>query len=341
MDNKATIESIRSMPKTELHVHIEGTLEPELALELARRNGVELPWTTLEELREQYRFQDLQSFLDLYYQLMGVLKTAQDFHDLMLAYLKRAHEDGVRHAEPFFDPQVHMGNGIAFSTVLEGLLSGAREGHERYGITTRLIMSILRDLPVAQANELVEQAAPYAGDILALGLDSAEVGNPPSLFADAFARAGELGWHRVAHAGEEGPASYVVEAVETLHAERIDHGIHAADDPAVIEMLAAQGIALTCCPLSNLKLHVVEDVADLPIPDFIANRLVVTVNSDDPAYFGGYIAKNYEALADRCGLSLEDLAQLAGNSIAASFVDDDEREKLFSELDRWKQSNLR
>ena len=262
-------QALRTMPKAELHVHIEGTLEPELALALAERNHVALPWTDLEELRRQYEFENLQSFLDLYYQLMATLRTADDFRDLMLAYLERAAADGVRHAEIFFDPQVHVGNGIDLDTVIDGLLEGLRLGRERFGITGGLILCIVRDMPVASAEAMLTAARHRAGDLIGVGLDSAEVGYPPSLFAEVFAKARALGLHCVAHAGEEGPAAYVAEALDLLHAERIDHGIHAIDDEALVRRLAATGTPLTCCPLSNRRLQVVHDLHDLPLRRFL------------------------------------------------------------------------
>ncbi|MBW3091091.1 adenosine deaminase [Bifidobacterium miconisargentati] len=319
--------ALRALPKAELHLHIEGTLEPELALELAERNGVMLPWTSLDELKRQYAFENLQSFLDLYYQLMAVLKTADDFRDLMLAYLKRAAADGVRHAEIFFDPQVHLGNGLDLDTVMDGLLEGLRLGRERYGIGGGLILCIVRDLPVESARHVLELAAPRAADLIGIGLDSAEVGYPPSLFADVFVRARELGLHCVAPAGEEGPAAYVTEALDLLHAERIDHGVHAADDPAVTRRLAEEHIPLTCCPLSNRRLQVVHDLRDLPLRKLIEAGVTVTVNSDDPAYFGGYIGANYEALAE-IGFTYDELKALAADSIRASFLPEADKRAL-------------
>ncbi|NEG69074.1 adenosine deaminase [Bifidobacterium choloepi] len=340
MVDSAIAAAIRTLPKAELHLHIEGTLEPALALELAARNGVELPWTNVDDLAKQYEFEDLQSFLNLYYQLMAVLKTEDDFRDLMLANLRHAAEDGVRHAEIFFDPQVHMKNGTAFETVLNGLKEGARIGRERYGVTVGLIMSVVRDESVASADELIDVAAPYANDILGIGLDSAEVGFPPHLFEDVYRKAKELGWHRVAHAGEEGPVGYIEEALDLLHVERIDHGTHAADSPAMMERLAAEGIGLTSCPLSNLRLNVVDKPSDLPILEFMNNDMAVTINSDDPAYFGGYIAANYDILVTGLGLKLDDLARLAGNSLAVSFITEEERAALFAELEDWKTEHL-
>lgn len=332
-------QALRTMPKAELHVHIEGTLEPELALALAERNHVALPWTDLEELRRQYEFENLQSFLDLYYQLMATLRTADDFRDLMLAYLERAAADGVRHAEIFFDPQVHVGNGIDLDTVIDGLLEGLRLGRERFGITGGLILCIVRDMPVASAEAMLTAARHRAGDLIGVGLDSAEVGYPPSLFAEVFAKARALGLHCVAHAGEEGPAAYVAEALDLLHAERIDHGIHAIDDEALVRRLAATGTPLTCCPLSNQRLQVVHDLHDLPLRRFLDAGVAITVNSDDPAYFGGYIAANYEAMAS-VGFTLDELSRLAENSIRATFLPNADKQALLDELDGWKARHL-
>lgn len=332
-------QALRTMPKAELHVHIEGTLEPELALALAERNHVALPWTDLEELRRQYEFENLQSFLDLYYQLMATLRTADDFRDLMLAYLERAAADGVRHAEIFFDPQVHVSNGIDLDTVIDGLLEGLRLGRERFGITGGLILCIVRDMPVASAEAMLTAARHRAGDLIGVGLDSAEVGYPPSLFAEVFAKARALGLHCVAHAGEEGPAAYVAEALDLLHAERIDHGIHAIDDEALVRRLAATGTPLTCCPLSNRRLQVVHDLHDLSLRRFLDAGVAITVNSDDPAYFGGYIAANYEAMAS-VGFTLDELSRLAENSIRATFLPNADKQALLDELDGWKARHL-
>lgn len=270
---------------------------------------------------------------------MATLRTADDFRDLMLAYLERAAADGVRHAEIFFDPQVHVGNGIDLDTVIDGLLEGLRLGRERFGITGGLILCIVRDLPVASAEAMLTAARHRAGDLIGVGLDSAEVGYPPSLFAEVFAKARALGLHCVAHAGEEGPAAYVAEALDLLHAERIDHGIHAIDDEALVRRLAAEGTPLTCCPLSNRRLQVVHDLRDLPLRRFLDAGVAITVNSDDPAYFGGYIAANYEALAS-VGFTLDELSRLAANSIRATFLPDADKHALLDELDGWKARHL-
>ncbi|MCH4208936.1 adenosine deaminase [Bifidobacterium sp.] len=332
----AARQALLAMPKAELHLHIEGTLEPELALELAQRNGVQLPWNSLDDLRSQYSFENLQSFLDLYYQLMAVLRTADDFRDLMLAYLERASADGVRHAEIFFDPQVHLDNGLDFDMVVDGLLEGLRIGGERYGISGGLILSIVRDKPVESAQQVLDLAERRAEELLGIGLDSAEVGYPPSLFEECFARARSMGLHCVAHAGEEGPADYVTQALDLLHAERIDHGVHAIDSSELTARLAYDRIALTMCPLSNRRLQVVGDLHDLPIRRFLDRGVAVTVNSDDPAYFGGYIGANYQALAD-IGFSFDELEGFAKNSISHSFADEERKHQLLKELNDWQQ----
>ena len=263
-------QALETMPKSELHLHIEGTLEPELALTLADRNGVTLPWTDIDGLRAQYEFENLQSFLELYYALMKTLKTKDDFKDLMLAYLTRANANGVRHAEIFFDPQVHVcTNGLDFDMVLDGLLEGLEIGRERFDISGGLILSIVRDMDIDSANRILDMAAPRKTEILGIGLDSAEVGYPPAEFIDQFARARDFGWHCVAHAGEEGPAAYIRDALNLLHAERIDHGIHIQDDRELLERVARDGVPLTCCPLSNLRLQVVHDMREHPIPRFL------------------------------------------------------------------------
>ncbi len=313
------IETIRALPKAELHLHIEGTLEPEMAFALARRNGVELPYADVASLARAYDFADLQSFLNLYYACMDVLRTAADFEDLANAYLQRARTDGVRHVEMFFDPQAHQSRGIAPAEVLTGLGSAIRAAPERFGVSASLIACFLRDRPAEQAMHTLESLAEHLDLITGVGLDSAEVGNPPAKFAEVFAAAEELGLHRVAHAGEEGPPSYVWEAIDVLGVERIDHGIRAVEDPALVRRLAADRTPLTVCPLSNLRLNCVASFDDHPIERLLESGVHVTVNSDDPAYFGGYVADNYVALHTHLGLDASVLAELAANSLAASF----------------------
>ncbi|MGE0312516.1 MAG: adenosine deaminase [Lautropia sp.] len=313
---------IRSLPKAELHLHIEGTLEPEMMFALARRNGVALPYASVEDVRAAYDFTDLQSFLDLYYAGAAVLRTRQDFHDLCRAYLQRAKADGVVHVEVFFDPQTHTARGVAFETVLDGLEAALREGERELGITWRLIMCFLRHLPEDSAFETLALARPHAARIAGVGLDSGERGNPPSKFARVFAACGELGWHRVAHAGEEGPPAYVAEALDLLKAERIDHGVRAIEDPSLMRRLAREGVVLTMCPLSNVKLRVYDRLDAHDLKRFLDAGVRVTINSDDPAYFGGYVAENYLRTACALGLDEPALAALAAASLEASFVDD-------------------
>ena len=335
----ATEQALRKLPKAELHLHIEGTLEPELALKLAERNNISLPFADLDDLKAHYEFENLQSFLDLYYQLMSVLRTKQDFTDLMLAYLARANADGVRRAEIFFDPQVHMNNGLDFDVVLDGLLEGLRIGHERFGIDGGLIMCIIRDMPVDSAEALLDTAASRAGDLLGIGLDSAEVGYPPELFTHIYERATRLGLHLVAHAGEEGPADYVRQALDLLHVERIDHGVRTATDGDLVARIARDGIALTVCPLSNHRLQVVRDVADLPVRQLFDAGVKVTLNSDDPAYFGGYIGDNYIAMA-QTGMSLDELATIAEYSLKSSFATPEQKTTYANALADWKRIHL-
>ncbi len=325
---------IKALPKAELHLHIEGTLEPEMMFELARRNGAALPYRDLEAVRAAYQFENLQSFLDLYYAGAAVLCTEADFHDLTMAYLRRAHADGVVHCEIFFDPQTHTARGIPFETVLDGIESALLAGRQALGITSRLILCFLRHLPEADAFATLALARPHAARIAAVGLDSSELGFPPSGFARVFAACAELGWRRVAHAGEEGPASYVREALDLLGAERIDHGVRAEEDPELMRRLARDGVPLTVCPLSNLKLKVVDTLAVHNLKRLLDAGLKVTINSDDPAYFGGYVGENYRQTARALGLGRADLARLARNSLEASFVSTHERATWLQELER-------
>ena len=314
---------IAALPKAELHLHIEGSLEPELMFELAQRNGVAIPFASVDEVRAAYAFANLQDFLDIYYQGMGVLHTEQDFHDLTAAYLARAHADHVRHVEIFFDPQGHTARGIAFATVLNGITRALDEAETRHGITSKLIMCFLRHLSEADAEATLDEALPYLDRIDGVGLDSSEVGHPPSKFQRVFARARGLGLKIVAHAGEEGPPAYVHEALDLLKVDRIDHGNRSLEDPALTRRLAVEGICLTVCPLSNLKLCVVDDLAAHPLRVMLGAGLVATVNSDDPSYFGGYVNANYQAVADALDLSRAELITLARNSFTGSFLDDE------------------
>ncbi|MFF7181416.1 adenosine deaminase [Streptomyces sp. NPDC008121] len=315
------------LPKAELHLHIEGTLEPELAFALAARNGVTLPYADTERLREAYLFSDLQSFLDLYYGLMAVLRTAEDFTELADAYLGRAAAQGVRHAEVFFDPQAHTARGVDIGTVVEGLAAALDGAEERYGVSTRLIMCFLRDESAESAMATLEAAKPYLHRITGVGLDSAEVGHPPSKFREVYAAAEALGLRKVAHAGEEGPPAYIREALDVLGVERVDHGLRAMEDPELVERLARERIPLTLCPLSNVRLRAIDVLEDHPLASMMDAGLMVTVNSDDPAYFGGYVGDTFAAVRGALGLSRDQLRTLARNSFEASFLDDDEERR--------------
>ncbi|WP_242121778.1 adenosine deaminase [Sphingomonas lacusdianchii] len=313
---------ITALPKAELHLHIEGSLEPELMFDLARRNRVAIPFASVEAVRAAYAFSNLQDFLDIYYAGADVLRTAEDFHDLAVAYFDRAAADGVVHAEIFFDPQTHTDRGIPFDTVMEGLLSGMHAAGERHGLTSKLILCFLRHLDEDAAFATFAQAEKWLDRIDGVGLDSSEVGHPPSKFARVFAAAGDAGLKRVAHAGEEGPPAYVHEALDLLRIDRLDHGNRALEDPLLTARLAREAMTLTVCPLSNHKLCVVPDMADHPIDRMLALGLRATINSDDPAYFGGYVGDNYRAVAQARGLSRGDLVTLARNSFLGSFLDD-------------------
>ena len=326
---------ITMIPKAELHLHIEGTLEPELLFALARRNNIALPFATVEEVRVAYDFNNLQDFLDIYYQGASVLMREEDFYDLTRAYLSKAHADGVIHTEIFFDPQTHTARGIPFETVLRGITRALRDGAHEFGITSKLIMCFLRHLPEEDALQTLEQALPFSEHIIAVGLDSSEVGNPPTKFERVFARARELGFLVTAHAGEEGPAAYVRDTIELLHANRIDHGNHALDDDALVQDLAHRQIPLTVCPLSNLKLKVVGDMQAHPLKHMLGKGLLVSINSDDPAYFGGYIAENYRAVAEALDLTKSDIALLAKNSFHSSFLSDDEKGAALEKVEKF------
>ena len=310
---------VTALPKAELHLHIEGTLEPELMLELAARNGVSLPYASVDDVREALEFEDLKGFLDVYYDACAVLVTEQDFFDLTWAYLRRAKDDGVVHAEIFFDPQSHTSRGISFATVIHGITAALARGEQELGITTRLIMCFLRHLPESDAIETWHQAQPHLQHLAGVGLDSGERGNPPEKFARVFALAREAGLRATAHAGEEGPAAYVWGAIDVLRVTRIDHGDAAADDPVLVQRLALERIPLTMCPLSNQRLQVIPDLRTHPLKALLDAGVLVTVNSDDPAYFGGYLVDNYLAIAEALGLTRAELEQLAQNSLAAAW----------------------
>jgi adenine deaminase len=333
-DDPGVADFVRRLPKAELHLHIEGTLEPELLLELGRRNGVALPCSSAEECRAQYRFNDLQDFLDLYFAGVAVLVAEQDFYELTAAYVRRVAADGVRHVEIFFDPQSHVPRGVPFADVVGGITRALRDGETEYGVSWRLIMCFLRDRPVPEALEMLELALPYRDVIAGVGIDSAEAGHPPGEFAEVYEKARAAGFVAVAHAGEEGPPAYITEALDVLQVRRIDHGVAAIHDPDLQRRLADGNIPLTMCPLSNRELRVTPDLAGHPLKRLLDAGLVVTVNSDDPAYFGGYLLQNYVAAQQALGLSLADLAQLARNSITASLLPPERKAELAAELDR-------
>ena len=326
---------IAGLPKAELHLHIEGSLEPELMFELAQRNKVAIPFASVEEVRAAYAFSNLQDFLDIYYQGMGVLHSEQDFYDLTAAYLARAHADAVRHVEIFFDPQGHTTRGVAFGTVIAGITRALDDAQIRYGMTSKLIMCFLRHLSEAEAEATLDEALPWLDRIDGVGLDSSEVGHPPAKFERVFARARGLGLKIVAHAGEEGPPEYVHEALDLLKVDRIDHGNRSLEDPALVARLAAEGMTLTVCPLSNLKLCVVDNIADHPLRTMLGADLRATVNSDDPSYFGGYVNANYQAVADALDLSKDELLTLARNSFTGSFLGDADKAKYLAAIDAY------
>jgi adenosine deaminase len=330
---RSTEAYVRALPKAELHLHIEGTLEPELALRLAQKHGVALPYGSVAELRAAYDFTDLQSFLTLYYALADVLQDADDFYELALSYVQRAHEQGVVHAEIFFDPQTHTARGIAFGTVVEGLSRALAEAEQRFGMTCRLIACILRHLSAADAMDTLHEVLRHREIIAAVGLDSAEVGHPPSKFAEVFEHARTQGLLTVAHAGEEGPPDYIYEALDLLAVKRIDHGVRCEEDPALMQRLVREQVALTVCPLSNVKLRVFDDIGQHNLKRLLEAGLRVTVNSDDPAYFGGYVLENYLAVERGLGLTRAQLATLARNSIEGSFLDADAKRRWIEAID--------
>lgn len=324
---------VEPLPAAELHLHIEGTLEPEMLVALAARNGVTLPTTDLAELRARYRFADLQSFLDLYYANLPVLRTEQDFYDLATAYLDRAAAAGVRRAEIFFDPQTHLANDVPLAAVFAGLSGALADGRDRLGLSADLIVCFLRDLGATAADETLSAALPFRDQFIGVGLDSAEIGHPPALFRDVYERAAAEGLHRVAHAGEEGGPDYVWEAVDLLGAERIDHGIRAMEDPALVGLLRDRQLPLTVCPLSNVALKVVDTLTAHVLPDMLAAGLRACLNSDDPAYFGGYLDDNVAAVQRELGLDDKQLATLAHNSFDACFAPEADKRRWKAEVD--------
>jgi len=326
---------IDGLPKAELHLHIEGSLEPELMFALAQRNGVQIPYDSVEAVRAAYDFSNLQDFLDIYYAGAKVLLTRQDFEDLAFAYFQRAAADNVRHAEIFFDPQTHTDRGVPFGVVVEGLIAGMDRARTELGVTSGLILSFLRHLTEAEAFATLEMARPHLHHFIGVGLDSSEVGHPPSKFVRVFAAARELGLKLCAHAGEEGPPAYVHEALDLLRIDRMDHGNRSMEDESLIQRLAAEQMTLTVCPLSNLKLCVVKDLKDHPVPEMLRRGLHVTLNSDDPAYFGGYVNENYRRLAQAVGLTREQVVQIARNSFEGSFLPADQKAARLGEIEAY------
>jgi len=321
-----------TLPKAELHLHIEGTLEPDLMFELARRNGVKLPYPDADAVRRAYRFSNLQSFLDVYYRACSVLIHERDFHELTTAYLTRAREQGVRHVEVFFDPQTHTARGVKLETVVRGIGGALSEARQR-GMTSHLIMCFLRDRSADDAMATLEQSLAYRDVIFGVGLDSAEVGHPPEKFRDVFDRATSEGFRAVAHAGEEGPPDYIWQALDVLGAERIDHGVRCLEDPSLVRRLEADRIPLTVCPFSNVKLRVVDTLEQHPLARMLEHGLCATVNSDDPAYFGGYVGENLAGVAQALHLDDDTILRLARNSFEASFLDDATRARHLADLD--------
>jgi len=329
-----THDLIKRLPKCELHIHIEGSLEPELMFALARRNGIRLPYDSVEAVRQAYRFGNLQDFLDIYYQGMSVLITEQDFYDLAFAYLRRAQADNVRHVEMFFDPQGHTARGVGFATVINGLHRAIADADRDLGVKASLIMCFLRHLDEADAQRTLDSALVFRDKIVGVGLDSSESGHPPSKFKNVFARAREAGLFVTAHAGEEGPPSYVWEALDVLGVERIDHGNRSLEDEVLVGRLARERMALTVCPLSNLRLRVVDDLVHHPLRRMMDKGLMITVNSDDPAYFGGYVNDNYRAVSDALRLGRDEIVAIVRNGIRASLMTAANKERALADVDR-------
>ena len=326
---------INGLPKAELHLHIEGTLNPELMFKIAKRNNVKIKYNSVDELKKAYDFGNLQDFLNLYYQGAEVLLHELDFYEMTWEYLEKAHEQNVLHCEMFFDPQTHTSRGVQFETVINGIYNAMKDAEIKLGISSKLILCFLRDMDEESAIKTLQDTLSHKDKIIAVGLDSAEVGNPPSKFKNVFNMAHQEGFLTVAHAGEEGPADYVWEALEHLKVSRIDHGNNSLNDEALIDELAKSKMPLTVCPLSNLKLKVVDDLKNHPLRKMIEKNLLVTINSDDPAYFSGYINENYLAIAEALNLSKEELAELTKNSFRASFFEDGLKEKMIAKVDEY------
>ena len=330
---------INNIPKAELHLHIEGSFEPELMFAIAKRNGISLKYKSVDDLKKEYSFNNLQEFLDIYYEGAGVLIHEQDFYDLTWAYLEKAHAQNIVHTEIFFDPQTHTERGIEFSTVINGIQKALDDGRKKLGISSEIIMCFLRHLDESEAIKTLEQALPYKEQIIAVGLDSSEVGHPPEKFELVFEMAIKEGFLTVAHAGEEGPTEYIWNSMKLLKVARIDHGIRAIEDDELMKQLETTQMPLTVCPLSNLKLRAVKKMEDLPVKTFLDNNIMATINSDDPAFFGGYINENYQAAADALNLTKEDIAQLATNSFKASFLDNETKQMYIAAVKEYYEKN--
>ena len=334
--SEVTTNWLNGLPKVELHLHLEGSLEPELMFALAEKNGVEIPFKSIQEVKQAYQFSNLQDFLDIYYQGANVLLTEQDFYDLTWAYLSKCHEQNVIHVEPFFDPQTHTDRGVAFATVINGITAALQDAHEKFGITSELILCFLRHLSEEQALATLQQAVPFLNKIKAVGLDSSELGNPPEKFSRVFAQARELGLLTVAHAGEEGPAQFISTVIDDLKVSRVDHGVNALQDKQLMQSLIATQMPLTVCPLSNTKLKVFADMSEHTILTMLRKGVCVTVNSDDPAYFGGYMTENFVALSESLNLSKEEAKKLVKNSINASFISAQAKTQLLFTLSNYQ-----
>ena len=330
---------LTQLPKAELHIHIEGSLEPELMFKIAQRNGISLLYSSIDEIKAAYQFENLQSFLDIYYASANVLRTAEDFYDLTWCYLEKIATQNVRHTEIFFDPQTHTDRGIEFATVIKGIDQALQDGKSQLGISSHLILCFLRHLSAESAMQTLEQAIAYKDKIIAVGLDSSELGHPPSKFQAVFDRARDEGFLTVAHAGEEGPANYIWEAINLLKVSRIDHGVRCLEDETLVEFLAKNRIPLTVCPLSNLKLCVFKTMQEHTLKQLLDRGLCITINSDDPAYFGGYLTENFQASQEGSGLTKLELYQLAKNSFEASFLSPIEKEKFYQELEAFMDQN--
>ncbi|MGB0884945.1 MAG: adenosine deaminase [Chitinophagales bacterium] len=332
-------EFIYQIPKAELHLHIEGSFEPELMFEIAKRNKIEIKFNSVEEVKAAYEFNNLQEFLDIYYEGAGVLIHEKDFYEMTWAYLEKIHQENVLHTEIFFDPQTHTDRGIDFDVVFNGIYKAMEDGKEKLGISYKIIMCFLRHLDQVSAFETLDSALKHKDKIIGVGLDSGELGNPPSKFQNVFKKAAQKGFELVAHAGEEGPAEYVWEALDLLNVSRIDHGNRSMDDEKLVARLAKEQMPLTLCPLSNLKLCVIDDLKDYPLKEMIAKGLMCTLNSDDPAYFGGYLSQNYEDVANAIDLSKEDIYELAKNSFKASYLTEAEKQVYLNKVESFYQEN--